>query len=144
LPGARALRASLAAIDDPRSPQFHRYLGARGFGERYGISASRLAGLEHALARAGGRVTESYPQRTALRVRGSVAAVRRLFGVALGRFADRSGARWHAPLSRPVIPRSLAALVSDVSGLSTRPFWRPEDVPSNGLAPPDTAIAYDI
>jgi subtilase family serine protease len=43
-----------------------------------------------------------------------------------------------------VIPRALAAAVSGVSGLSTRPVWRPEDVPADGLAPPDTGLAYDI
>jgi len=115
LPGARALRASLTAIENPRSRQFHRYLDAQQFGARYGLPVARLAELERTLARAGLTVTERYPQRTALRVRGSVGAVRRLFGVAIGRFDDRAGERWHAPLTQPAIPRSLAAAVSAVS-----------------------------
>ena len=144
LPGERALTASLTAISDPRSPQYRDYISAQQFGERYGISSRSLARLERRLAEAGVRVIESYPQRTALRVRASVAAIGRLFRVAIGRFADRAGERWHAPFSPPVIPPALRHVISDVSGLSTRPVWHPEDVPSGGLAPPDTGIAYDI
>jgi len=144
LPGAKALDRSLAAITDPRSPQYRHFIDARTFGERYGLSAPRLAALERLLARDGLRVTESYPQRTALEVSGTVATVRRMFGVAIGSFADAAGEGWHAPLGRLRIPAALAGLVSDVSGLSTRPVWQPADVPASGLAPPDTGIAYDI
>jgi kumamolisin len=144
LPRARALDRDLAAVIDPRSPQFHHYISAAEFGARYGISTRALAGLERELVRDGVRITESYPQRTALRVSAPVSAITRLFGVAIGRFADRAGDAWHAPLGRPAIPRALAPLVSDVDGLSTEPVWRPEDVPESGLAPPDTGSAYDL
>ena len=144
LPGERALTRSLAAIEDPHSSQFHHFIDARTFGARYGLPSGRLARLERELVRDGIRVDETYPQRTALRVSASVRVVTRVFGTTIGRFADRAGDRWHAPLGAPVLPRALASSVSAVGGLSSRPVWRPEDVPAGGLAPPDTGLAYDI
>jgi subtilase family serine protease len=143
LPGQARLQRDLAAIADPRSPLYHHYIGAREFGQRYGISAARLRRLERALAAAGVRVTRSYPQRTEIAVSATVSTVERLLGARILRYAGAGGERWHAPRAAPVIPSALRASVSAVTGLSTRPVWQPQDVPYGGLTAHAAAIAYD-
>jgi kumamolisin len=143
LPGQARLQRDLAAIADPRSPLYHHYIGARAFGEHYGISAARLRGLERSLAGVGVRVTKSYPQRTELAVSATVATVERLLRVRILRYAGAAGERWHAPSGTPAIPLAWRASVSAVTGLSTRPVWRPQDVPYGGLTARAAATGYD-
>lgn len=143
LPGQARLQRDLAAIADPHSPLYHHYIGARAFGERYGISTARLRRLEQTLAAAGVAVTESYPQRTALRVSATVATVERLLRVRIVRYAGAAGERWHAPTGAPAIPPALRGTVSGVTGLSTRPVWQAQDVPYGGLTAREAAIAYN-
>ncbi len=139
-----ALRRFLDDLNDPGSPRYRHYLTAAQFGARFGPSRARLAGLRRLLAVRGVPVVRSYPQRTALELRASAATVERLMGVRLVRFVDGTGARWRAPIGTPRLPRRMRPAVEAVSGLDTRPVYRPADVPRRGLAPPDLARAYDI
>jgi subtilase family serine protease len=135
----------LADQRDPASPEYGRTLDAAAFGERFGPGEAELSALRRALASAGIRVTEAYPQRTSLRVTGTAADVSRLFGIALHDFATPGGARWHAPAAPPTVPPALRGTVRDVIGLDTRP--RPVTaaaVPSEGLARESLAAAYNI
>jgi kumamolisin len=144
LPGAARLRGSLAEIQDPRSSHFRQYIDPNAFGRRFGISATALARVERSLLAGGLRITASYPQRTALGVSGTVAAVSRLLHVGIAEYADGAGHRWHTPEGTPVVPPALAPLVSGVTGLDTRPRWHARDVPLGGLTPLTVASAYDI
>jgi subtilase family serine protease len=144
LPGAGRLHASLAALENPHSPKFRHFIDPRSFGARFGISARRLHGLERAIQSEGLQVTASFPQRTELGVRGTVATVQRVLGVRLVTYADRAGHRYHAPMGRPVVPAALAGAVDGVSGLDTRPRQLAHDVPMGGLTPMAAATAYDI
>jgi hypothetical protein len=145
LPRKRLLERELVGASDPRSPAFQRFLPAAGFGRRYGLPSARIKRLRGQLARYGIRVRASYPQRTALDVSASAAAVSRVFSVSLADFRERgSGRRYHLPLSRPRIPPTLADAVDAVSGLSSRPIMQPAAVPAGSLKPVDAAKAYDI
>jgi subtilase family serine protease len=144
LHGARRLKATLAGIENPRSPSFRRFIDPRTFGARFGISTARLHRLARQLAAGGVSVVASYPQRTSLSVSGTVRAVSRLLGVRLETFTDPAGHRFHAPLGRISVPRSLADAVVGVTGLDTRRRWISHDVPMGGLSPGLAASAYDI
>ncbi len=144
LPHRGRLQRTLAAIEDPASPRFRRFIGARSFGERFGMGSRRLRALERTLERAGLRIVEASPQRTELRVSASAGAVERLLGVRLGEYRDAAGERWRAPLGRALIPATLASSVSAVAGLDTRPRVRSLDVPAGGLTPPALERAYDV
>jgi len=143
LPGQARLDHDLAAIANPRSPLYRHYIGARVFGERYGISGARLERLERALAADRIDVIGGYPQRTALRVSATVATVSRLFGVTIDRYAAADGERWHAPTRAAAVPAALRADVAAVAGLSTRPVQQPQDVPYGGLTAHAASIGYD-
>jgi subtilase family serine protease len=144
LPGRARLDRFLAAVQDSRSPDYRHFIGPRTFGARYGASDAAIRAAERRLAAAGIVVTRKYPQRTALEARGRVSAVSSLFGVRLGDYADARGRRFHAPLRSAVVPRALTPVIAGVAGLDTRPLKRPGAVPTGGLKPQDTALAYNL
>ncbi|MBV8735536.1 MAG: S8/S53 family peptidase [Solirubrobacterales bacterium] len=143
LPGAAHARALVRAIEDPSSPQFRHFVSPTEYGPRFGISTARLAALERALRGHGLRVVASFPQRTELIVTGTVRTVERLLHVKILTYADRAGNRFHVPRGTPVIPPDLSDGVA-VTGLDTRPRWRPNDVPIGGLTPTTSDAAYDV
>ncbi|MDP9342502.1 MAG: S53 family peptidase [Actinomycetota bacterium] len=144
LPHQAALDRFLSSVSDPSSPAYGRYLDARAFGRRFGLSGAQIGRLEAELTGQGLRVTGLFPQRTSLGVEGPVGAVERLLRVRLGDFQGRGGRRFHAPLSTPVVPAALRGLVAAVAGLNTGPVPASADVPEGGLRPTDAARAYDV
>ena len=152
-PAARAVDASLVLrVRDPAAlqrflaalPGRHRFLSAATYGRRFGPTTAELTRAQAVLRAAGLRVVASYPQRTALRVRGPAGALDRLFSTRLVDYADAGGHRWHEPAGRPRVPAALSASVTAVADLNTRPDLRPLAVRAGGLTPADTATAYDI
>jgi subtilase family serine protease len=139
-----ALQRFLDGVNDPASPSYRHFLDAAAFGRRFGLPLADIARARRELEDGGLRVTASYPQRTSLDLRGSVAALGDVFGVRMGEFVTKDGRRFHAPLSDPVIPQDLRGVISGVAGLNTGPLPASLDVPAGGLKPTDTAKAYDI
>jgi kumamolisin len=140
----RRLSRFLAALEDPASPSYHHFLGARAFGRRFGLPIAELRRVRRRLRADGVRITGSYPQRTALDVTAPARVVERVFGTRLVDYAGAGGRRLHAPAGSPTVPAALSGAVSAVAGLDQRAAIRPEDVPSGGLAPSDAALAYGI
>jgi kumamolisin len=144
LPGSVALARFLRASENPRSRAYGRTLAPAAFGERFGLPSQRIDTLRRLLHSHGLTVTSAYPQRTALRVHGSAAALERAFATPLSERMDASGRRYIAPDLTPRIPRWLRPYVVAVTGLNTRPVLVAADVPDGGLAPPTLARAYDF
>ncbi|MBA2358256.1 MAG: S8/S53 family peptidase [Actinobacteria bacterium] len=140
----RALRSYLAAVADPASPRFRRYLGAAALGERFGPSAAQLQGVRRAVEAAGLRVSAEYPQRTALGIRGTAADVGRFLHTSFVERVDPAGHRYRVPAHPARVPAALARTVLAVSGLSTKPLPVPADVPGGGLGPKDSRAAYNV
>jgi kumamolisin len=144
LPGKHRLDRFLRQLYDPRSPGFHRFIGASSFGERFGVSRNALRGAIRALSHDGVQITAEYPQRTALDARAPASVVDRLFGVRLMDYLGPHGRRFHAPLGTPSVPGPLSPAVSSVAGLDGRYAPVSDDVPVSGLNPTDASTAYDI
>ena len=138
------LHRFLAGLYNPRSSDYHHFIGAQTFGRRFGVSFQQLARLRSALSQAGIRITDQYPQRTAIDVIAPAGVVDRYFGVRLVDFRGPSGRRFHSPLAPPVIPGVLRGIVSAVAGLHGALVPRTDDVPAGGVAPGLGARAYDI
>ncbi len=145
LPGRDRLARFIRAVEDPRSPQYRRYLSAGEFGRRFGLRTSDLRELRTRVRRLGLSVADEYPQRTTLRVRAPAAVVARAFGVRLDDWRTQSGRRFHRPAGSARVPPPLARLVEGIAGLDNRPQdRRPKDVPAAGLSPQLLARAFDI
>ncbi len=138
------LHGFLARLYEPGSPDYHRFIDARTFGRRFGVSDRQLARLRLALRRGGIRIVDQYPQRTAVDVRAPAGVVDRFFGVHLMDYLGPSGRRFHAPRAAPVIPPSLRGIISGVAGLHGGVEARPDDVPASGVTPALASVAYDI
>lgn len=152
MPGAREMDRYLAALHDPAAPEYRQFLDAAAIGERFGLSDPELDRVRTWLTRAGLQETTSYPQRTAIGVRGTIGQVGDLFGVS---FVDRtdplSGQTFHSPVGEAAVPAEIADVVDAVADLSDRrpasAHRRPGvlyQVRGGGMAPEDVAAAYNI
>lgn len=144
LPGQRRLSRFLAALYDPSSPSYRRFIDAKTFGERFGVTRHALDGVVRALRVLGVIITGEYPQRTALDARAPAGVISHLFGVRLMEYMAPDGRRFHAPAAAPVIPSRFRGTVSAVAGLDGREVARTDDVPGGGLTPTGASLAYDI
>jgi len=150
-PGKAAIDAFLAALNDPRSPDYHHYLTPAQFGARFGLDDAAIARLRSALEAAGLKVSTVEPERTMLHAQGTAAVLERLLGISMQDRQTADGTRFHAPSGEPQIPVSLGTDVSGVTGLSDRPsvhpLFRPPvyaDVRPGGMLPDDVRRAYDL
>lgn len=138
------LHRFLAGLYDPRSGLYHHFIDARVFGRRFGVSDGQLAQLRSALNRAGIRITDQYPQRTALDVIAPAGVIDRYFGLQLVDYRSPTGRQFHSPLSAPVVPRALRGIVTGVAGLHGAVMPRTDDIPADGVSPAIGAKVYDI
>jgi len=140
-----ALDRYLAAVSDPHSPLYGRYLAPIESGRRFGLSQHSLAALGRRLEALGLRVTERPATRTSLRVRGSAALVDRLFSVRLHDFTGRTG-RYHRPDRPPSVPRFLTRWVQDVAGLDETPVVHTDAAERTlePFEPSDSKEFYDV
>lgn len=152
MPGQAELDRYLAAVHDPNAPEYRRFLDAATIGERFGLADDELSRIRAWLASVGLEETVSFPQRTAIGVRGAASTVAELFGVS---FVDRldplSDQVFHSPVGEPAVPSEIADVVDAVADLSNRPpasaYRRPGvlyQVPGGGMAPEDIAAAYNV
>src|SRR5262245_39488643 len=65
------LEAFLAAVQDPASPTYHRFLTQAEFNARYAPSEADEAAVVAHLEASGLRVTERFPNRLVIRARGT-------------------------------------------------------------------------
>jgi pro-kumamolisin-like protein/subtilase family protein len=145
LPRKDALRRYAAAVTDPTSDAYGRFLTAEGAGRRFGLPQRRIDDAVRRLERAGFEVVSASPQRTGLHVRASAERVNRFFGVTLGDFHRPDGSPYRRPGSPPRIPAALAGIVAGVVGLDTESRPRAlQASPRTGLRPVDVAKAYEI
>ena len=116
-----SLGATLAAIDDPRSPSYHHYLSPQEYATRFGPSDVTVGVAERILTGAGFTLAgQSAP--TLLSARGTVAQAEALFGVRLDRYRDSSGRIFAQAASAPHLLTALAAVATGVLGLDGRPM----------------------
>ncbi len=123
-----------------------RPISPAAFGRRFGPSTDSLATLRAGLSANGLRVTDAYPQRTAIRATGPAGTVERLFAVHLLEHLGPAGP-FHAPDRDPTIPPWMRGAVTAVTGLSDRPMLHPfhhlGEVPA-GITPDVVSRAYDV
>ena len=153
------LTAYAAAIVDPGSPDYGRALSPEAIGARFGPTPEALDRLGAGLREAGLTIVAQAPQRTTMRVRGSIRSVEALFATRMERFRDSDGRTYLAPTRPPVVPAAFADTVDGILGLDgstrIRPAfgWAPRTgsplvpgaaAPRFGLRPDEVAAAYDI
>jgi subtilase family serine protease len=142
----------LAAIYDPTSPQFHRYLTTAEFTSRFGPTAADYRAVEEFARTNGLTVVERHPNRLVLDVTGNISAVERAFHIHLNVFRHPTEPReFIAPDVEPTVDARVP--IFQVSGLDS--FYAPHPNvqvisagriggPLGGSSPLGSYIGYDF
>src|SRR5580704_8105372 len=102
-----ALQQLLAAQQDPKSPEYHKWLTPAQYGERFGASDATLAAVTNWLKSNGLAVGQLPPGRGHLPFFGSNAQVEAALRTQIHLFAV-AGEQHYANVSAPLIPASLS------------------------------------
>jgi subtilase family serine protease len=150
----RALEKYLDELEEPHSPNYHRWLTAQEFGERYGLAEQDLAKIAGWLQSHGLVVNRTYPNATVIDFSGNAGQVGEAFHTAIHNLAV-NGVAHIANMSDPQIPAALAPAVMGVVSLNDfrpRAMNKPRpsytvDVdgqPVNLVVPADLATIYNF
>ncbi len=154
-PDAQAqLSQLLADQQNPKSPQFHKWLKPAEFGLRFGPTDQDVADASNWLRRFGFRIDQVANGRMWINFSGDVQKVERAFQTNIRQY-EVNGKIHHANASDPTIPRALAGLVQGIVSLNDFPKHRnssvnqlpPDFTDANGtnfLAPADFATIYNV
>jgi subtilase family serine protease len=152
-------RDLLAAVQNPSSPHYHRWLSPEEYAAQFGAGAAETARAV-AWLRSQGLSTDA-PSRTGTRLpfQGPASAIERAFRTELHRYAGQDGEHF-AMSSAPSVPADLAPRILGVHGLNSfrsktprraeplyaLPVTEPDGGPGSFavLAPADFAKIYDL
>ncbi len=112
-----ALEKYLDDLEDPKSPNYHRWLTPQEFGERYGPAAQDLAKITGWLQSHGFIVNQVYPSGVVIDFSGTAGEVRDAFHTEVHNL-EVNGAAHIANMSDPRIPAALAPAVVGVVSLN--------------------------
>ena len=112
-----ALTQFMAEQQDPKSPNFHKWLSAQEFGTRFGTSDADLATIQHWLTLQGFSIDKVATGRMTIEFSGNAGQVRRAFHTEVHRYLVK-GVEHTANSSDPQIPEALAPVVKGVASLN--------------------------
>src|SRR5258707_334059 len=154
----QALQQFIDELHTKGSPNFHHWLTAQEFGERFGLAKPDLEAITAWLQSHGFRVNVVYPSGMLIDFSGTAAQVRNAFQTEI-RYLDFKGEKHFGNISDPRIPAALAPVVAGVVSLhdfrphvmykmhQPRPQFTFPD-PSGGTAyavvPADLAKIYNL
>ena len=112
----RELRQFIEELTDSSSPNFHQWLTAREFGERFGLAQQDLDTITHWLQSHGLKVNVVYENGVLIDFSGTAGQVRAAFHTEIHEL-DMKGVKHFANMSDPKIPAALAPAVTGVVSL---------------------------
>jgi hypothetical protein len=150
----RELDKLIDELTDSSSPNFHRWLTAREFGERFGVAKPDRETIENWLRSHGLKVNVDYTSGLLIDFSGTAGQVREAFHTEIHNL-DVKGVKHFANMSDPKIPAALAPAVVGVVSLHNFPphaMYRPRanyTVDRSGttyylVVPGDLATIYNI
>ncbi len=151
----KALDQLLVQQQDPRSPQYHKWLTPEQYADRFGLSPNDIQRITNWLLSQGFLISNVARGRNWIVFSGTAAQAERAFQVEIHNF-DVNGEKHFSNTTPPSIPASLSGIVTGVRGLSN---FRPKShavhskpnytFPVNGgdkyfIAPGDIVTMYDL
>lgn len=142
----------LAELGDPSSPNYHKYLTPKQFGQRFGMSSNDLNKVISWLQSEGFTNIKVANSRNEIAFDGTVAQVELAFDVEMHHYLVGDVVHL-ANASEPSVPSAIAASVVNISGLHTfapRPTAKVQSrltsyiTGNHFLAPADFATIYDL
>jgi pro-kumamolisin-like protein len=111
-----ALQQFIDELHTQGSPNFHRWISAEEFGERFGVAEQDLDAVVHWLESDGFEVNVVYPSGMVIDFSGTVAQVRKAFQTDIRHF-EFNGKHHKGNNSDPQIPAALAPVIAGVVSL---------------------------
>jgi subtilase family serine protease len=112
----RAVAAFVDSLTDPASPNYHHWVTAEQFGQRFGVAQADIDRITAWLRGRGLTVNFVYPSRMVIDFSGTAGQVTRAFQTQIQRF-QVNGESHIANVSDPAIPAALAPAVEGVVSL---------------------------
>jgi pro-kumamolisin-like protein len=113
----QALNALIDQLNDKRSPNFHKWLTAEQFGQRFGVSQSDIATVTKWLESHGFRINTVYTNQMMIDFSGVAGQIKEAFHAELHAL-DVNGAAHISNMSDPLIPAALAPVVKGIASLN--------------------------
>jgi subtilase family serine protease len=110
-----ALSRLLENLQDPSSPEYHRWLTPDQFAARFGPTAGDVRAVTNWLQHSGFTVDPATSARRSIAFHATVATAARAFGVTIAASADGKS---FANLDDPAVPAAIAPLIAAIHGLS--------------------------
>jgi subtilase family serine protease len=150
----KALTRLLAEQQDPKSPNFHKWLTPEQWADRFGLSPNDVQKITAWLKGQGFSDIRVARGRNWFTVSGTAAQVESALGTAIHSF-EVNGEMHVANATSPKIPAALAGIVTGIRGLDdfhlrpmgvrrVRPYYYDSTLEEQVLAPGDIATIYDI
>jgi hypothetical protein len=154
----RELQQFIDDLHDPKSPNFHKWITARPFGERFGVAQQDIDAITRWLESYGFKINSIYPSHTLIDFSGTASQVRAAFHTEIHNL-DVQGAHHIANMGEPQIPAALAPVVTGIVSLhdfQPHPAHRMRGPSASftfpgksggteyGMVPGDLAIIYDL
>lgn len=150
----RALQKYIDELQTKGSPNFHKWINARKFGEKFGPPAREMDAVTRWLESSGFKVNVIYPSKMVIDFSGTAGEIRRALGTEI-HYLDVKGEKHIANMSDPRIPAALASFVVGIvsmhdfrpAPMHTMRRARPLFTDSNGnltMVPEDLATIYNL
>ena len=139
---AAQFQSCLAAINDPSSPEYGRFLNSTTL-QPFLPTPGQEASLSQLLTREGLVVADG-ASPLVLNVKGSARAMMSAFGIRLGLYSYHNGIFFAAD-SDPQMPNNFASLVIGIRGLDNYTVIRPAESPCSGpYCPQGIEVGYSV
>src|SRR6266496_4794411 len=133
----QALQQLIEELHNPNSPNFHKWLTAQEFGDRFGAAQQDLDTLTRWLESHGFQVDVVYPSGMVIDFSGNAGQVREAFRTEIHHL-DVKGEKHTANMSDPRIPVALASVVTGIVSLHD---FRPQTKHKMRKPPPNFTIS---
>jgi hypothetical protein len=114
---AKALEQYLKVVNDPASPEFHKWLTPNQLGTNYGPALQDVETITDWLVAQGFKVDEVYPIRTLIMFSGTAGQVRRTFHTPI-HYLEVNGKPHIANMNDPQVPAALAPVIAGIVSLN--------------------------
>jgi subtilase family serine protease len=148
----RALKMYVDELNDPKSPNYHRWLTARQLGRDYGVAPHAVAAIKAWLRSHGFTVNGVNPNGVIVDFSGTAGQVREAFHTEIHQL-EVNGVKHMANMSDPRIPLALAPAIVGVVSLnnfmprpmhSQRAQYTFDDGAYDAVVPADLATIYNL
>jgi kumamolisin len=147
LPNQNALEAFVRQLNDPGSPQYHRFLTPAQFAERFSPSPADYAAVAAHLQASGLKIERTSANRLTVKASGTVAQVQRAFATTIAVYQDGNRS-YYANETAPKLPAAVAPLVEGAFGLDNLPLLHPIHKSlakkKKQFTPPQIRTAYNL